>query len=176
MVENLISAIRGNQIITTNINIMREADNFIIRVYGIVINDRHEVLLTDEFQLGMKMTKFPGGGLHFGEGTVDCLKREFSEECGGQEITNIRHFYTTDFFQEALFFEKHQLISIYYMADLKGPIRFKISENAFDFEKMENGNQSFRWKNINLLDIDELSFPIDKFVAEKLKNQYLENG
>ncbi|RIH66102.1 NUDIX domain-containing protein [Mariniphaga sediminis] len=148
---------------------MKHPGNFIIRVYGIVLNEKNEVLLTDEFQIGMKMTKFPGGGIHFGEGTVDCLKREFREECNGQEIDNIRHFYTTDYFQEAFFHDNHQLISIYYLVNLKKPICFPISEKPFDFEKMENGNQSFRWVKLKVLKTDDLSFPIDKFVANKLK-------
>ena len=83
---------------------------FIIRVYGIIRNEKNEVLISDEFQLGMKMTKFPGGGLHFGEGTLNCLRREFREECNGQEIVNPEHFYTTDFYQKALFYKNHQLI------------------------------------------------------------------
>jgi len=107
---------------------MNHFGQFIIRVYGIILNEKNEVLLTDEFQLGMKMTKFPGGGLNYGEGTVDCLRREFREECNEQELKNIRHFYTTDFFQEALFYEHHQLISIYYLADLQMPLRVPISK------------------------------------------------
>ena len=138
--------------------------HFNIRVYGLFINDKDEVLLTDEFQLDTKMTKFPGGGLHFGEGTIDCLKREMIEECN-QEIEAIEHFYTTDFFQQALYFEDHQLISIYYKAKLKRPINFKISNRPFDFNEMKNGNQSFRWVSIDQLNPDELSFPIDKHVA-----------
>jgi len=148
---------------------MKTPDNFVIRVYGLILNDNKEVLLTDEFQLGMKMTKFPGGGLEFGEGTIDCLRREIREECSEQEIQNIRHFYTTDFYQKALFYENHQLISIYYLAALKTPVKFTISNKPFHFEKMENGNQSFRWKKIKELNEDELSFPIDKFVVGKLK-------
>lgn len=152
---------------------MNKTGNFIIRVYGLILNEKKEVLLTDEFQLGMKMTKFPGGGLEFGEGTVDCLKREIAEECNGQKINNIRHFYTTDFYQKALFFENHQLISIYYTAELTEPMQFNISEKPFDFEKLENGNQSFRWAKINTLSESELSFPIDKFVLKKLhKHSY----
>jgi 8-oxo-dGTP diphosphatase len=115
------------------------------------------------------MTKFPGGGLLFGEGPVDCLRREFSEECNGQEIKNIRHFYTTDYFQKALFYKNHQLISIYYMADLKLPLRFKISEKPFDFDTMLNGNQSFRWLNLASATSDMLSFPVDQLVLAKLK-------
>ncbi|MDD2380398.1 MAG: NUDIX hydrolase [Mariniphaga sp.] len=141
---------------------------FILRVYGIILNEYHEVLITDEFQVDRKMTKFPGGGLEYGEGTIDCLRREFREECNGQEIENIRHFYTTDFFQQASFFENHQLISIYYLATLKYPVKFTISEQPFDFKEMKNGNQSFRWVQLKNLKIDELSFPIDKFAVKQL--------
>lgn len=148
---------------------MNSFSNFVVRVYGIFLNEKNHVLLTDEFQVGMKMTKFPGGGLKFGEGTIDCLRREMKEECNGQEIKNINHFYTTDFYQKALFYENYQLISIYYLAELVFPLKFKISKNPFDFEKMENGNQSFRWADLNLLKEDEISFPIDKFVVQKLQ-------
>lgn len=148
---------------------MKKKGNFVIRVYGIILNEKNEILLTDEFRFGEKMTKFPGGGLEFGEGTIDCLRREFKEECNGQEIENIHHFYTTDFFQQAFFMENHQLISIYYLAKLKKPIRFSISKKPFDFEKTENGSQSFRWVKLNDLKTDDLSFPIDKFAANKLR-------
>ena len=112
---------------------MKVPDKFVIRVYGLIINTKKEVLLSDEFQAGMKMTKFPGGGLEFGEGPIDCLKREFKEECNGQQISAIKHFYTTDFYQKALFFENHQLISIYYRDELKNPLRFTVSTIPFDF-------------------------------------------
>ena len=69
--------------------------HFNIRVYGIIINKRNEVLLSDEYLMDMKMTKFPGGGLRFGEGTIDCIRREAMEEFG-QEIEIISHYYTTD--------------------------------------------------------------------------------
>ncbi|OFX58146.1 MAG: NUDIX hydrolase [Bacteroidetes bacterium GWB2_41_8] len=144
---------------------------FTIRVYGLILNDRKEVLVTDEFQLNMKMTKFPGGGLDFGEGTIDCLKREMMEECN-QEIEDIQHFYTTDFYQKALFYEDHQLVSIYYLARLKDSVRFRISTVAFDFHEMLNGNQSFRWVSVESINPDDFSFPIDKHVAHLLK-QYL---
>ncbi len=148
---------------------MSYPDNFVVRVYGLILNDKKEVLLTDEFQLNTTMTKFPGGGLEFGEGTFDCLKREIREECNGQEIKNISHFYTTDFFQKALFYQNHQLLSIYYLAELEEPVCFTISEKAFDFGKMENGSQSFRWVKMIELNEDEFTFPIDKFVCKKLK-------
>ena len=55
---------------------------FNIRVYGILINDQNQVLVSDELIRGKHYTKFPGGGLEYGEGTRDCLKREFLEETG----------------------------------------------------------------------------------------------
>ena len=74
-----------------------ETPPFNIRVYGFLF-DEGKILVTDEFRLGMMMTKFPGGGLKYGEGLIDCLKREFMEELHAEaHITS--HYYTTDFFQ-----------------------------------------------------------------------------
>ena len=142
--------------------------NFNLRVYGLFFNSIGEILISDEFQLNRKMTKFPGGGLKQGEGLVDCLKREMREECN-QEITNIKHFYTTDFYQKALFYENMQLISVYYYAELIEPIKFKIYKTSFDFPENKNGQQSFRWVNMETFHQDELSFPIDQFVFDMLK-------
>jgi len=141
---------------------------FTIRVYALIINEQKQVLVTDEFQLDMKMTKFPGGGMNFGEGTIDCVKRELLEECD-QEIDNIKHFYTTDFYQKALFWEDYQLISIYYLATINEPIKFPISEIPFDFPERKNGCQSFRWISVEKIIPDEFTFPIDKHVAHLLK-------
>lgn len=142
---------------------------FTIRVYALIINEQHEVLVTDEFQLGMKMTKFPGGGLYFGEGPIDCLKREMLEECN-QEIEDIHHFYTTDFYQKALFWEGYQLMSIYYLAKIKGDVKFKLSVRSFDFPDLVNGNQSFRWVSSKEIIPEVFTFPIDKHVAHLLKD------
>ncbi len=140
-------------------------NKFNIRVYAIILNETKDaVLISDEFQLGMRMTKFPGGGLDFGEGTIDCLKREAIEEFG-QEIEIESHFYTTDYFQKALFYEDSQLISIYYTASFKEPIQFKVSEKPFDYGLEENGKQSFRWSKLKDMDKEIFSFPIDKKVA-----------
>ena len=146
-------------------------NKFVIRVYGIFINQDHEVLLSDEFMLNMKMTKFPGGGMNFGEGPIECLKREIMEEMNGQEIEIIDHFYTTDYYQPAYFFDNHQLISIYYLARFIEPIKFKISSIPFDFDDLINGNQSFRWKNILEISEKELTFPIDQKVVSLLKSK-----
>jgi ADP-ribose pyrophosphatase YjhB (NUDIX family) len=146
-----------------------EIKNFIIRVYGLAINKTAQILLSDEYLLDRRMTKFPGGGMEFGEGPEDCIKREALEEFG-QEIEIIDHFYTTGFFQRALFFEKHQLLSIYYRIQFKEAPRFRISEIPFDFPD-QNGSQSFRWVSIDDLKEEELSFPVDRYVLGLLKRE-----
>lgn len=143
---------------------------FNIRVYGIVINDKKEVLLTDEIRFGIRMTKFPGGGLDFGEGTIDCLHREFMEEMN-TEIESIQHYYTTDYFQPTLLItDQRQLISIYYLVKLKEPFNFKTKEIPFDFDEDIEGSQIFRWVNINNINEEMITFPIDRKVITMLKN------
>jgi ADP-ribose pyrophosphatase YjhB (NUDIX family) len=150
---------------------MNPINKITIRIYGIVINDKDEILLTDEFRLGMRMTKFPGGGLEPGEGTIDCLRREFREEMN-QEIENIKHFYTTDFFQQTrLLPEPHQILSIYYLTDLLHPENLKTTNKIFDFEDID-GSQTFRWAKIEDLVAEDFTFPIDKVVLEMLKDDY----
>jgi 8-oxo-dGTP pyrophosphatase MutT (NUDIX family) len=134
-----------------------------IRVYALIINEKKEILLSDEYQLDMKMVKFPGGGMEHGEGTIDCLQREAMEEFG-QSLVNIRHFYTTDYYQPALFFKNTQLVSIYYLADFSGEIRFKVSHKPFDIPEKKNGQQSFRWVSLSQLKEEDLTFPIDRKV------------
>jgi ADP-ribose pyrophosphatase YjhB (NUDIX family) len=148
----------------------QEKKGFNIRVYALIINSNNQILLSDEFQLGMKMTKFPGGGLEFGEGTIDCLKREAREEFN-QEIEILEHFYTLDYFQPAMFYSNYQLISIYYKAQLKEPLNFETSSQPFDFEEMKNGNISFRWKSLNRITENDLTLPVDKKVAEMIRRE-----
>lgn len=129
------------------------------------------MLLSDEYVMDMFMTKFPGGGLKFGEGPEDCIKREALEEFK-QEVEIIEHFYTTGFFQKAEFFEDNQLISIYYLLKFKEAPRFRISSLPFDFKTKINGSQSFRWMPVKDLDPDQITFPIDKKVAGLIKDRF----
>jgi 8-oxo-dGTP diphosphatase len=145
---------------------------FNIRVYGIIIY-RQNILLTDEFRLGMKMTKFPGGGLELGEGTREGLKRELYEETG-QEALIKEHIYTTDYFQPTrLLPEPHQLISIYYRAELPDYQGMPISEKHFDFAELAEGAQSFRWLGLADLLPAHMTLPIDQVVVPLIKKLYL---
>ena len=146
-------------------------DKFNIRVYGLLIDDG-KILITDEFRLGIFMTKFPGGGLKFGEGTIDCLKREFLEELK-TEIKIISHYYTTDFFQPTtLLPSTMQVINIYYTVRADKPYPFKTTEKKFDFPEVVDGAQCFRWKQISDLSEEEFTFPIDRFLVDKIREDF----
>lgn len=140
-----------------------------IRVYMLIVDNERRILVSDEYQMDMKMSKFPGGGMENGEGTIQCLQREAMEEFG-QELKNIRHFYTTDYYQKAWFFNDHQLISVYYLADPEDTSRIPASDRPFDFDEYTNGEQSFRWVPLDELQEEDMTLPIDRKVAGMLKN------
>jgi ADP-ribose pyrophosphatase YjhB (NUDIX family) len=151
---------------------------FNIRVYGILINDRRQVLVSDEFIRGNQYTKFPGGGLEFGEGTRDCLAREFMEEMN-LKVEVGRHIYTTDFFQISAFNPGHQIVSIYYEATAMEPITAPLRLNPFEFDAREmemyektGETETFRMIDWHVFSPESVSLPIDKVVASILKESY----
>ncbi len=145
---------------------------FNIRVYGLLFNEYNQILLVHEKINEFQFTKFPGGGLEFGEGIVDCLIREFKEETG-LEIHGLTHFYTTDFFQTSAFKPNDQIISVYYEVHTKNDWR---KVKLHDHE-VYNGNRKeylrFEWVDIENLSTDKLTFPIDKLVCEQLMDKIL---
>ena len=138
---------------------------FNVRVYGLLVNEEQEVLLSDEFEVGRYFTKFPGGGLEFGEGLIEGLKREFVEECNA-EIEVVSHFYTTDFYEKSSFNDS-QVISIYYLVKPVKPLELNFKCQVFDFD--EGLRQCFRWKKINEICEDDVTFRTDKTVVKLLK-------
>ena len=136
---------------------------FNVRVYGLLINEHQEVLVSDEQEYGMQFTKFPGGGLEYGEGLTDGLKREFVEECNA-EIEVISHFYTTDFFVKSAFNDS-QIISVYYLVRNINALDLNFKIKVFDFDGEGDVLQAFRWVKLSELREYEFTFPIDKHVA-----------
>ena len=131
---------------------------FNVRVYGILINHKNQILLSDEIIRGNFYTKFPGGGLELGEGTIECLQREFLEEMN-ITIQVEDHFYTTDFYQQSAFNPNHQIISIYY---------FVSCNETFDLDVInseEGKSECFRFIDFSQLSEEKMSLPIDKKVA-----------
>lgn len=145
---------------------------FNIRVYGILINEKNQVLVTDELVKGMQITKLPGGGLEFGEGMIDCLKREFMEETNMQvEVTE--HFYTTDFFQQSAFHKDHQIISVYYKVRPVSKFEILVKEKIFDFTQQVDFEQLFRWLPLKGISGDDFTLPIDKIVGDMLAKKMI---
>ena len=143
---------------------------FNVRVYGLIINHNNEVLVSDEEEYGIRFSKFPGGGLEFGEGLLDGLKREFIEECNA-EIEIISHFYTTDFFEKSAFNDS-QVISVYYLVKEKAPLVLAFKTKIYDFDTEGEILQAFRWVKIHDLDLNEITFKTDKVVAQLLKDNF----
>ncbi len=145
------------------------AKKFNVRAYGILINNG-AVLVSDEYIKRNKVTKFPGGGLEYGEGLKDCIVREFKEELD-LTVEIVSHFYTTDFYVTSAFDTNSQVISVYYLVKAVSPIAFAISETAHNYEKKE-GAQSLRWIPIKALKENDFTLIIDRRVGEMLMKQF----
>lgn len=139
-------------------------NQFNIRVYGLLLNQKGEILLCNEVYLHKAMTKFPGGGLEFGEGLADALKREFLEELN-LSIEIIKHLYTTDFYQVSAFNPNAQLISVYYLVKAKNENELNQIE-AF----AESVNIQCRWVHQNQLSSEMLTWPIDRLIVNMILN------
>ena len=152
--------------------------SFNLRVYGVLINEQKQVLVADEFIRGEYYTKFPGGGLEYGEGTRDCLQREFMEEMN-LRIEVGDHIYTTDFFQQSAFNPDHQIISIYYGVKALEPIRVPLRQKENDFDEQQlaiyktaGEIESFRFIDWEEFGEEKMTLPIDKIVAKIIKGDW----
>ena len=154
---------------------------FTLRVYGILINANKQVLVSDEYIRGNYYTKFPGGGLEFGEGTRDCLKREFREEMD-LDVEVGEHLYTTDYFQMSAFNSEHQIISIYYMVNALEKIKVPLREKTFDFDEKQMAvyhatgeTETFRFIEWGDFSQESVTLPIDKIAARLVKEKIESN-
>lgn len=138
---------------------------FNVRVYGLLINDQQEILISDEQQDGRTFSKFPGGGLELGEGLIDALKREFMEECA-TDVEVLNHFYTTDFFEKSSFNDS-QILSIYYFVKPVGSLNLAFKSKPFDF--IDGCSQAFRWVKLDTLTEADVTFKTDQTVVRLLK-------
>lgn len=135
-------------------------DKINIRVYALCIKDGKILALHEEYA-GDFLTKLPGGGLEFGESVIECLKRELQEELN-LEIEVIEHFYTQDDFLVSRFRDNEQLLTIYYLAEIK---------NEEDLLILDPCIEKAEW--ISLDDDNPFLLPIDKRVFEMAKQKFL---
>jgi ADP-ribose pyrophosphatase YjhB (NUDIX family) len=140
---------------------------FTIRVYGICIREGH-VLLCEEGHEDFRFVKFPGGGLELGEGLHDALTREFEEELDAR-FSHAELFYVNDFFQASAFDAQTQVISVYYLVHKLEP---EPLQSKMELRGGKPYEIKFMWKPLTDLEASDLSFPIDRIVAEKLNALY----
>lgn len=136
---------------------MQGINSFNIRVYGLCVQDNKLLVLHEEY-VGEKLIKLPGGGMEYGEGTIDCLKREFMEEIN-LSIKSVEHFYTQEDFVQSKFRENEQLLTIYYLVEV---------ENIADLEIKIDQIERVEWLPIESESPFEL--PVDRIVFEKLQS------
>lgn len=143
---------------------------FNVRVYGLLINENNELLISDEEEYGTQFSKFPGGGLEYGEGLRDALKREYMEECF-VEVDVLEHIHTTDFYEPS-YFNDSQIISVYYRVINKTPFNLVFKKIAFDFDKLEGEIfQSFRWIKLSEIQPEDLTFKTDRVALTEFLKQ-----
>lgn len=135
---------------------------FNVRVYGLLIQNG-QLLVNEEQIRDRSVVKLPGGGLHWGEGTHDCLIREWKEELD-IDITVGDHFYTTSFFQHSAF-DDSQVISIYYLVSApRNPA----------IRNLVAGEKTF-WLPLSGINAGTFTLPIDKVVGGMIQ-QAVYNG
>lgn len=146
-----------------------EITRFNVRVYGILKNSLNEILVSDELvkKGTLRVTKFPGGGLDFGEGLREGLQREFMEEAGVYvEVQS--HIYTTDFFVPSAFDNDSQIIAVYFWVNCEEWQKIKVSTTKFNFEAKEGQDaECFRWVPLDTLAYEShLTLPTDKALVQ----------
>ena len=150
---------------------------FNIRVYLLLLNEGEDsLLLSDEIVKGEFYTKFPGGGLEYGEGIFDCLHREAREEFG-QDVEVLRQFHTSESFERSTFARQEQLVCVYYECRLPRDRNgrrlpgFRIAERPYDFVDYREREESFRWRRLDRIEPQELSLPLDRQALTRLLDE-----
>lgn len=140
---------------------------FNVRVYGLFVHSHLGVLLSHEELSGFKFTKFPGGGLEWGEGLTEGLCREIREELTlDLNINLLEHYYTTDFFQVSAFRPADQIISVYYKVAV--PAEIQNADFTYFNEESKSKKQLFQWCSWTKLAPESCTFPIDQRIIQQL--------
>jgi 8-oxo-dGTP diphosphatase len=95
-----------------------------IRVAGIALNKKNEVLLVNHQKHGRSYWLFPGGGVEYGETLAQALKREFKEELSSSklEVKNLVFLNETIYPRN----ERH-ILNLYFRVKLGKGFKIKVN-------------------------------------------------
>ena len=139
---------------------------FNVRVYALLAYKDKVLVMHEPFQ-GKLIYKFPGGGLEFGEGTKDCIKRELKEELN-LKVEVHEHFYTQDFFVLNAFDPTEQVLLIYYKATITDKALAKLKVLDADISEL-------LWLTKEELNAEKFTLEADKVVVELYKKENFES-
>jgi len=141
-------------------------EHFNLRVYGVLINERQEILISKETYKGISFTKLPGGGLCLGESLPDGLIREFKEECNLDiEVEKLLH--VTDTFVPSAF-DNSQVIGVYYKVRSVDSDFVGFKAKNIDLEN--DSSQSFYWIDMEKLSPKDFYFEMDQLAWSQIKS------
>ncbi len=128
---------------------------WIVRVYGLLQDEKGRYLVLEEYFRQGWITKFPGGGVESQEGLLEALHREMGEELG-VTVRRAEHFYTTHFYQRSYYHEEARLLAVYYRVWWEGTIQLRLPQ------------QRLFWLYPALM---MLTFPVDRYVQRLLMGE-----
>jgi len=128
---------------------------WVVRVYGLLQDEKGRYLVLEEYFRGGWVAKFPGGGVEPQEGLLEALRREMQEELG-ITVCRAEHFYTTHFYQRSFYHVQARILAVYYRICWAGEVRL-ISPRMRCF-----------WLFPELM---MLTFPVDRYVQRLLMGE-----
>ena len=137
---------------------------FNLRSYAVIVKNGQLLTSKEYYNIPKKLLlKLPGGGLEFGEGPGEALKRELSEELNIDaqigEIFYVSHKATPSIFDNSL------VISFFWdVKTWKGSIQ---TNNKIKHDQ-KSGWQMLNWINLSEINIEDFSFQADQEAILKL--------
>ncbi len=135
------------------------------RVYGFLINNSNQVLVSAERFNGIPLIKFPGGGVEWGEGLQEALIREFKEELK-ISIGVKENIYFNDFPVESVIDKRYQVQAFFYHVEPLEPMRFS---TVLSLKPPEKNTENFIWVDLKNLNEELFTYEIEKEAVKALR-------